>query len=94
MLGGMSGALAATATMPLDVAKTSLQCGGGSSIGQVFRDLVREKGIAGLYAGMVSPNHSYSTHDASQMLEHSITAISREDFSCVCLQYRTGVMLY
>ena len=39
--------------MPLDVAKTALQCGNGRHITQVFRDLVREKGAQGLFAGMV-----------------------------------------
>lgn len=53
ILGGVSGALAATATMPLDVAKTAMQCGGSQNIVRIFQDLIQEKGIAGLYAGMV-----------------------------------------
>jgi len=57
VLGGVSGAVAASATMPLDVAKTSLQCGpagGGGGVGQIFSQIVKEKGAQGLFAGMVS----------------------------------------
>ena len=42
--------------MPLDVVKTSLQCGsaGGGGLGQVLSQIAREKGAAGFFAGMVS----------------------------------------
>ena len=55
VLGGFSGAVAASATMPLDVTKTALQCGNGHSIHQILGDIVKEKGFAGLFAGMVHP---------------------------------------
>lgn len=52
LLGGVSGALAAAATCPLDVVKTSLQCGTGLPMRQVVADTLRERGATGLFAGM------------------------------------------
>ena len=40
--------------MPLDFAKTVLQTGGTQPIQHVFANTVREKGVSGLFAGMVS----------------------------------------
>lgn len=54
LLGGISGGAAASATMPLDVAKTALQCGGSRSITAAFGEVLREKGVPGLFAGMVT----------------------------------------
>ena len=53
MLGGLSGTIAATATMPLDYAKTTIQCGSGHQLGQVLSETLREQGPQGLFAGMV-----------------------------------------
>lgn len=53
VLGGLSGAMAATATMPLDVTKTALQCGNDNSVRGILSDIVRDKGVSGLFAGMV-----------------------------------------
>ena len=39
--------------MPLDVAKTALQCGNERHILQVFSQLLEQKGMRGLFAGMV-----------------------------------------
>lgn len=52
VLGALSGGLAATATMPLDVTKTALQCGNGTSVSSILSTIVKEKGVAGLFAGM------------------------------------------
>ncbi|KAK9840744.1 hypothetical protein WJX81_001695 [Elliptochloris bilobata] len=52
LLGGLSGATAASVTMPLDFAKTVLQTGGTQPIQQVFANAVRDKGVGGLFAGM------------------------------------------
>ena len=54
MLGGLSGTIAATATMPLDYAKTTIQCGSGHQLGKVLSETLREQGPQGLFAGMVS----------------------------------------
>lgn len=39
--------------MPLDFAKTVLQTGGTQPIQQVFANAIRDKGVGGLFAGMV-----------------------------------------
>lgn len=52
-IGAFSGACAATATTPLDCAKTALQCGARAPLGEVLRCIVREHGPRGLFAGMV-----------------------------------------
>ena len=54
MLGGVSGAVAASVTMPLDVAKTALQCGHHRSVTTALQECIQEKGVQGLFAGMVS----------------------------------------
>lgn len=51
-IGAFSGACAATATTPLDCAKTALQCGARAPLGEVLRCIVREHGPRGLFAGM------------------------------------------
>ena len=56
VLGGVSGACAATATMPLDLAKTTIQCGSSQPVRQVLQTAVQEHGPAGLFRGMVSFN--------------------------------------
>lgn len=53
VLGGLSGTIAATATMPLDYAKTTIQCGSGHQLGKVLSETLREQGPQGLFAGMV-----------------------------------------
>lgn len=51
---GLSGALAAMATMPFDVAKTTMQCGTRRvPLMQSLAMTVEEKGVKGLYAGLV-----------------------------------------
>jgi len=53
VLGGFSGAVAAIVTMPLDVIKTTIQC--GSQYGSTKEALIavyQEKGVKGLFAGM------------------------------------------
>lgn len=53
MLGGFSGAVAAIVTMPLDVVKTTIQC--GTRHGTTRAALVsiyQDKGMKGLFAGM------------------------------------------
>jgi len=54
VLGGFSGACAATATMPLDFAKTTIQCGSSQPVRQVLKAAVQQHGPAGLFRGMVS----------------------------------------
>ena len=39
--------------MPLDFAKTVLQTGGTQPIQHVFANAIRDKGVGGLFAGMV-----------------------------------------
>ena len=57
LLGGVSGAMAACATMPIDVMKTHMQCGGPDVARAGFRgamrQIVAEGGPAALFAGMV-----------------------------------------
>ncbi|KAL3151859.1 hypothetical protein ABBQ38_012823 [Trebouxia sp. C0009 RCD-2024] len=52
VLGGFSGACAATATMPLDFAKTTIQCGSVQPVSQVLQAALQEHGPAGLFRGM------------------------------------------
>lgn len=57
LLGGLSGALAACATMPLDVLKTQMQCGGKDAarggVVKALQTTLADKGARGLFAGMV-----------------------------------------
>lgn len=57
ILGGASGAVAASITMPVDVLKTQLQCGGKEAartgILRTVQQIVADKGAGGLFAGMV-----------------------------------------
>ena len=53
VLGGFSGACAATVTTPLDVAKTALQCGVHAPLHHILRQTLEARGPAGLFAGMV-----------------------------------------
>lgn len=52
MSGPLAGLTAATATNPLDVLRTRLQVGGGHSVVLVFKELIREEGILGIYKGL------------------------------------------
>lgn len=53
VLGGFSGAVAAIVTMPLDVVKTTIQCGTRKgSTGAALKWIYQEKGIKGLFKGM------------------------------------------
>lgn len=54
IIGGVSGACAASATMPLDLAKTSIQCGVNQPVHKVLLQTVRLHGPGGLFRGMVS----------------------------------------
>jgi len=51
VLGGAAGAVAAGFTMPLDFIKTRVQCG-ASSASALLREVVREKGVQGLFVGV------------------------------------------
>ena len=53
LLGGISGAVAASVTMPLDYIKTATQCGSPMGAKELVRLTLREKGVRGLFAGMV-----------------------------------------
>ena len=48
-----AGATAASITMPLDFAKTVLQCGSELPIHRVLKQTLADKGPAGLFTGMV-----------------------------------------
>ena len=83
-LGALSGACAATATMPLDCAKTALQCGVHASLGDVLSCIVREHGARGLFAGMVRPPSATSLTVLGQNGHHMSTvtiALSYEPHS-------------
>ena len=49
-----AGATAASITMPLDFAKTVLQCGSELPVHCVLKQTLQDKGPAGLFTGMVS----------------------------------------
>ena len=49
-----AGATAASITMPLDFAKTVLQCGSALPVHRVLKQTLADKGPAGLFTGMVS----------------------------------------
>ena len=49
-----AGATAASITMPLDFAKTVLQCGSELPVHRVLKQTLADKGPAGLFTGMVS----------------------------------------
>ena len=57
LLGGLSGACAASATMPLDLAKTTIQCGTSQPVHRVLQNTVQQHGPAGLFRGMVCGLH-------------------------------------
>ncbi|CAD7699193.1 unnamed protein product [Ostreobium quekettii] len=53
VLGGACGACAAVLTMPLDVAKTTIQCGRTKApLFQALTITLQEKGMKGLFAGL------------------------------------------
>ena len=58
--GCLSGVVTATATFPLDVVRRRMQvagsgrAGGGASYGGVLRQILRERGVRGLYAGLTA----------------------------------------
>ncbi|CAK0786047.1 hypothetical protein CVIRNUC_009260 [Coccomyxa viridis] len=52
ILGGFAGATAASITMPLDFAKTVLQCGSALPVHRVLKQTLADKGPAGLFTGM------------------------------------------
>jgi solute carrier family 25 S-adenosylmethionine transporter 26 len=52
VLGGFSGACAATATMPLDNVKTIIQCSRSQPIAQVLQQTMQDQGVSGLFAGL------------------------------------------
>ncbi|CAD7700020.1 unnamed protein product [Ostreobium quekettii] len=53
ILGGACGACAAVLTMPLDVAKTTMQCGRTKApLIQALTNTLRDKGVKGLFVGM------------------------------------------
>ena len=54
VLGGLSGAVAASATMPLDYVKTAMQCGSPMRVHELLEMTLREKGPRGLFRGWVS----------------------------------------
>jgi solute carrier family 25 (mitochondrial S-adenosylmethionine transporter), member 26 len=58
VLGGLSGALGASMTMPVDVLKTQMQCGGARGAGSrgivgSLKGLMADKGPSTLFTGMV-----------------------------------------
>ena len=66
VLGGFSGACAATVTTPLDVAKTKLQCGVRAPLHEILRQTLEKRGPAGLFAGMVRPSHGAQRAGSAQ----------------------------
>ena len=54
VLGGLSGAVAASVTMPLDYVKTATQCGSPMRVGELLEMTLREKGPRGFFRGWVS----------------------------------------
>ena len=59
VLGGFSGACAATVTMPLDNVKTIIQCSRSQPITQVLKQTMQDQGVMGLFAGLVSAAKQY-----------------------------------
>ena len=53
VLGGLSGAVAASLTMPLDYVKTATQCGSPMRVHELLETTLREKGPRGLFRGWV-----------------------------------------
>ena len=53
VLGGLSGAVAASVTMPLDYVKTATQCGSPMRVGELLEMTLREKGPRGFFRGWV-----------------------------------------
>ena len=81
LLGGLSGATAASATMPLDFAKTVLQTGTSSQpIQAVFATQLREKGVGGLFAGMVRAPGPFSC-----AFQNSNSVKKTADMTAVCV---------
>ncbi|KAG6544243.1 hypothetical protein Mapa_014346 [Marchantia paleacea] len=54
LLGAFAGAIAATCTMPIDLVKTSQQCGMSASIPNIVASVIQEKGVGGLFTGLGS----------------------------------------
>ena len=77
LLGGFSGACAASATMPLDFAKTTIQCGSSQPVRQVLQAAVREHGPAGLFRGMVSCDctKAFFTHNVLSRMMHPLWSL-------------------
>lgn len=74
----LAGATAASITMPLDFAKTVLQCGSELPIHKVLKQTLHDKGPSGLFTGMVSFSSICSLQTMSLILKfgHSATALS------------------
>ena len=53
VLGGLSGAVAASVTMPLDYVKTATQCGSPMRVRELLEMTLREKGPRGFFRGWV-----------------------------------------
>ena len=56
-LGGLSGAVAASVTMPLDYVKTATQCGSPMRVRELLEMTLKEKGPRGFFRGWVSACH-------------------------------------
>eukprot|EP00850_Spirogloea_muscicola_P020953 SM000232S07923 [mRNA] locus=s232:36335:39477:- [translate_table: standard] len=52
VLGAFAGAVAATCTMPLDLVKTRQQCGVSMAIPRIFKEVIGERGVTGLFSGL------------------------------------------
>jgi len=54
VLGGLSGGVAASVTMPLDYVKTATQCGSPMGVRELLEMTLKEKGPRGFFRGWVS----------------------------------------
>ena len=91
VLGGLSGAAAASVTMPLDYVKTATQCGSPLGTRELLRLTLREKGPRGFFAGMVRYRSCAAIvgccfRASVQRLSHFAQNIHQRRLWCRCLE--------